>query len=369
MAQVKLSDRLVMVHPVINIWTGKVSVRKDEMKFISADETPPDKLVQMGTKAIFPTEDLRRFNNLKQRTRRYLSSVGMPFVGGWLCPADLEDQIYDQLGAIKTAFHSEVDNLLQNYHLRLNEFLADQKNEVWRDKMASAIMTPAEVKRSLEFRFQLFSVQATGEGRSGKDFETQMVSLGEQLITDTVKEASDFYTANIVKCGKMHTKSKEVLVKIKEKLAGLAFMNPNAEHLIGLIDGALPFYGAEHTSKQLVSEDAFWQIMAPIMILSDRSKLERHLSGELKVEDVHQQIAPTVFADQPGEITEASWTSIGESAISDGHVTENPFQPVEPLQVESDSNPWATATDSFEPEIAPLAAAPSKESVSPWAVV
>src|SRR5699024_10679083 len=109
--------------------------------------------------------------------------------------------------------------------------------------------------------------------------------LGDDLIDEVVQEASKFYARNLAGRDQVAVTTRLTLKNIRDKVDGLAFLNSAFDPLVKLLDQTLEGY-ERHAQGRFVVAPFFYQLLASVLIMCDRSKIEQYADGSLTLDDM-----------------------------------------------------------------------------------
>jgi len=283
-----IREKMVLVHLDISIWSGQTKLDAADLRLADGSEIPPERLAKLGQKVIFPPSKLKVFNSIKMKAKRALESRGEPFFGCYACPFDEEKIIIAELQGIMAEFKEQRQEIIADYDAIMSDFINDPENAEWADILRRSAKKLEDIKDRISFDFSTFKLQSTPE--TEEDLNRKLSGLGEKLISKAVDEASSFFKDYIGRRTDFPVKARQRLKNLRNKMSGLQFLNANAGTIVELMDEALQHF--EYSQGAKLPEDAFWNVMAPIVILSDRNKFESFLDNEITIESMHSAIVP-----------------------------------------------------------------------------
>ncbi|KZL22669.1 DUF3150 domain-containing protein [Pseudovibrio sp. Ad37] len=337
MSDVQILKNISVVSADFKIWTGQVKLRADDVQLGDGGQLPPEKIAMLGQKKIFDPSRLSCFSKLKTEANRYLASFGIPFLNGFAIPAGRENDVLRDLEQIKRNFYSEKEKLLTSYNQDVEAWILE--NPGYEDIIRKGVLSLENVKNRIEFEFNIFKVTGTENDASHRKMEAKVAGLGEDLFSEVVRDAGLFYDKNLSGKTEVHKTSKRTIIKIRDKVAGLVFLNGKLRVLLNLLDEVIAAYDRASGKKKgsNLGGENFAKVNSIISILADSDKIQAYCES--------CQVSSEQDADEEKSDPEVS-----------------PLEPAaeiqQPTQVENDialdfEKFVAEATDSQKEEVTP----------------
>ncbi|WP_256896242.1 DUF3150 domain-containing protein [Vibrio alginolyticus] len=311
MSKVKHLENLCVINADFDIWSGQTRLSASDFKLGAGGEIPPEKVAQLGSKKICDPAKLKGFHRLKTETRRFLLSYGMPFMNGYAVPVAKTDEICAKLDKIDVEVQQLKHEFVTGYNNAVDEWC--RENPEYETAIRAGALSREEVEKRIGFEYQVFMVQPTQDEQSAHRLNRKVEELGDDLIAEVVNDANDFYNKRLA--GKMHvaTATGATLKNLRDKVDGLSFLNSAFTPLVSLLDQTLAGYEKHGAGKRNIEGMFFFQIMAAVLIMCDRQRIQEYAGGSLSVDDV----AKTLTRD------ELSSLESGASDQEDGEQVNN----------------------------------------------
>lgn len=276
-------DALSVVQIDFNIWSGQTKLRPEDVKLGVGGELPSEKVAQLGSKRVIDTANLKGFHRLKQEARRMLSRYGMPFMNGYAIPVDKTSEVCARLDNVEQEFNQLKQAFVQDYNEAIDQWA--RENPEFSQAIREGALSQSDVESRIGFEYQLFRIAPIGDGENADRLSKKVNSLGDDLISEVVKTASDFYNTNLL--GKTHVNisTRRTLMGIRDKLDGLSFLNGALTPLVQLLDGIITGY-ADNAEGRHITEPFIWKVIGAVLIMSDRNRIEQYASGKVTVDAV-----------------------------------------------------------------------------------
>lgn len=278
--QIKVLDHLLVVNLDVHIWSA-------QKKLLPADlngaELPPDDLASLGSKRICNPEELHAFAMLKARAVSLLERHGVRFLGGWAVPEARKDEIAEALAACRDEFNAAKELFLQRYDQVVGEWIAGHPQ--WAGIIAGSTVEADYVRSRLDFRWQMFQVQAPASLDKNL-LQEEVDGLGSALFEDIGKAARDAWKKCFDGKSEITRKALSPLKTIYDKLMGLTFVEPQALPAAELLAAALN----QVPKRGAVNGNVLLTLQGMVSLLGNTQALREHvrkiMDGWASSEDV-----------------------------------------------------------------------------------
>lgn len=291
-------ENIIIVSPVVKIWTGQVKLQEHDIKLGDGGKLPPEEVAQLGMKKVFDPSKLAVFSALKTEARRYLEGIGMPFLNGFALPADKEQDVIRELSRIEHAFFAEKDNLLNSFNKSVEQWVAKQPE--YEAIIRAGVPAVDRVKKRIDFEFSVFKIAGAENEEAHGKMAQKVANLGDDLFSEVTKDASEFYKKYLSGKTSVNKATKRSILPLRDKVAGLVFLNEKLRTLIKLLDEVLRAYDLAPQKGRYLDGSDFARINSIIMILADREKIDAY-SKENAVAESEAPAADPVAQVLPAE--------------------------------------------------------------------
>lgn len=333
-------NELCLIYMDFDIWSGQTKLQKSDLK-VAAEDLPPETLANLGTKRICAPGQLKGFHRLKTKARRAILDWGRPFLGGFAVPVKKLDVIRESLEAIEFEFDGLKQTFLTGYYQAVQSWMDD--NPDYRDVIERAALSSQEVATRIGFDWHILEVVPVSNPTTESRLKSKVSGLGDEMIGEIVDSATEFYNSNLIGRHSVSVLTKPTLKKLRDKIDGLSFLNSNLSPLVKLLDETLDCYTRDVRKGQIYAPH-FYQVMASVLVLADRAKIESYASGKLSVDTF------SLALDEAA----ASGNEDPRAAVP------APVQQAVPLKTETDSEAEVGQAPS---NISPVEATPTEGSV------
>lgn len=288
MSKVKHLENMCVINADFDIWSGQTRLSASDLKLGVGGEIPPEKVAQLGNKKVCDPAKLKGFHRLKAETRRFLLSYGMPFMNGYAVPLAKTDEICKKLDKIDAEVRRLKEEFINGYNNAVDEWC--RENPEYENAIRSGALPREAVAKRIGFEYQVFMVSPTQDEQSVQRLNRKVEELGNDLIDEVVNEANDFYNRRLAGKTYVATATAATLKKLRDKVDGLSFLNSAFTPLVSLLDQTLAGYEKYGSGKRNIEGVFFFQIMAAVLIMCDRQRIQEYAGGSLSVDDVAKNL-------------------------------------------------------------------------------
>jgi len=221
---------IALYHPLIEIWSGTVRVKRLEDLKDASDHLPPSALVSDGRKRIVRKEPLRPLLAIRKRVDRLLRGAGFPFMGGIAVPESACALIESKLPGLEKEFQEAIDDmchdLTKEYELLEEEFPA------WSTMLQKSRLSEVDVRSRCRFDVVSHRVAApdvTASPSAAKRFNKIVDAALPMLLQDIGNTADSIYEDSVRGKGRVSSKTAAVVKRLVEKLGAFSFLDPRVD--------------------------------------------------------------------------------------------------------------------------------------------
>lgn len=263
-----------LVHLKMRCWGGEKKASRDSDIHLGADgKLPPEKLLDLGRKKIFPPKALDPLMSKRKAAERACLAEGTRFMGGFAVPDDVVEGLLAKLEDIKEMFYSELQVFLADFDRNKEAWISE--NDEFAHIIRDQVPDREAVSKSFEFSIKLYKLQPL-EG-----FEPDENEVANQILHEvglTCKQMSDrMLDRKRSISGKNLSEQLDPLIK---KLDTLSFGNGRILKVLNeffALQKAIPM--------EMIDQDhpTFGQVLTFLSMCSDSDKLERIIDGQFSV--------------------------------------------------------------------------------------
>ncbi|ADC73358.1 hypothetical protein TK90_2874 (plasmid) [Thioalkalivibrio sp. K90mix] len=212
---------------------GRKATKKDLQR--AAPDLPPDQIATMGVFRAFDPKLTNGLQAVKREAERLLSEVGVKFgrMGRVVPPEELE-RIEKEMEKLRTKFSQKEADMLAAHDAQNAEWI--NKYPDWAPVLEKKAVSQSELKRKTEFRYHVMHVMPAG---SGGDTHKAIAGLSGQLIREVVSDCREILDKSFLGRETVPQKALNGIRTIRRKIAGLAFVAPQATAVRDFLDATL----------------------------------------------------------------------------------------------------------------------------------
>ncbi len=303
MIKIQHLDLLNIIQLNFDIWSGKTSLSASDLKLGKGGEIPPEHLIRLGTKKICNPDTLNRFLRLRTQAKRLCRHYGIPFLSGFAIPVSKADEVCQRLNEISLAFQQAKLQFIHSYDADIEAWI--QENPPYENAIRMSLMSCDTAAKRINFDYRLFMIQPPEHSQeSAQRLKTDVEGLGDQLIEEIIEKANKLYTKKLAGKYQCNVRTKKVLQNLRDKLNGLYFLNSAFSPLVKMLDETLRDYDHYAEGNQIVAP-FFYQVMAVVLIMCERSKIEQYANGLITPQAVVTDIKAGLNNAKPSALIEA----------------------------------------------------------------
>ncbi|MCG8613790.1 MAG: DUF3150 domain-containing protein [Pseudomonadales bacterium] len=280
-----------LVHLKMRCWGGEKKASRDSDIKLGADgKLPPEKLLDLGRKKIFPPKALDPLMNKRKAAERACLAEGTRFMGGFAVPDEVVEGLVAKLDDIKEKFYAELQVFLADFDRNKEAWIAE--NDEFAHIIRDQVPDREAVAKTFEFSIKLYKLQPI-EG-----YEPDEEEVANQILHEvglTCKQMSDrMLDRKRAISGKHLSEQLDPLVK---KLDTLSFGNGRILTVLNefmALQKAIPM--------EMIDQDhsMFGQVLTFLSMCADSNKLERIIKGDFSVNKLIESMKRSVVASVSG---------------------------------------------------------------------
>lgn len=241
MPKINILENIVVFILDIHLWSGRKRLRAEDLAVngIEEDKLPPGTLASLGSKKIISSDALAPLAALKREAEKLCLAKGVRFLGGYAVPVGEAQELHNQLAILKRRFEKARAELLQDYDMKVQEWINDNPPE-WASVIRASVDPLSRVQQALAFDYTPIKVDATQEiSTESNPLQNQTEGLYAQLCREVRGLATTAYSASYEGKNSVTRKALRPISAIREKLSALEFLSPDISTLISAIDQTL----------------------------------------------------------------------------------------------------------------------------------
>jgi Protein of unknown function (DUF3150) len=263
-----------LVHLKIRCWSGeKKASRDNDIQLGANGKMPPQKLLDIGRKKIFPPTALDPLMSRRKSAERACLAEGTRFMGGFAIPDSAVEDVVFKLDSIKSDFYAKLAVFLADFERNKQAWITD--NTEFAHIIQDQVPDRETVEKAFEFTFMLYKMNPL-EG-----FEPDENEIANQVLHEiglTCKEISDrMLDRKRSISGKNLSEHLNPLIK---KMDTLSFGNGR------LLTVVNEFIALQKTiPMEFIDQDhpTFGHVLTFLSMCADSHKLEKLIEGSFSV--------------------------------------------------------------------------------------
>lgn len=302
-----------------SLWSGRGKLTAEDLGD-EADKLPPAALASLGSKRLFPKDEIRKLETFKRKIARIIGAYGTPFLTGRAVPVPMAEACARELDAVVADARKAVDAFMAEFDSNLRDWHAS--NAQWRHLLAAGTPEREAVRKRINFGYDAYPVGVPDGELLAERMSIAVGELGSGLLHDIAKDARDF-------CKKALTnrevaasqKTVNPIRRLLQKLKSLSFLNHRALPVLNvgtLLVDQLPKQGK-------LTESDYLLLVQLAHMLSDVSAMEAFadevIEGHETVEGIAQRICgrevSTVLVEQGLQISGGLAGDVEASSVVD----------------------------------------------------
>lgn len=274
-----------LVYLKVRCWGGEKKASRDNDIHLGVDgKMPPQKLLDLGRKKIFPPQALDPLTNKRKAAERACLAVGTRFMGGYAVPDDVVEGLLANLENIKEMFYSELQVFLADFNQNKKTWI--EENDEFAHIICDQVPDLEIVSKSFEFAIKLYKLQPL-EG-----FEPDENEVSKQILHEvgiSCKQLSErMLDWKRATSGKSLAEQLDPLIN---KLDTLSFGNGRILKVLNeffALRKAIPM--------EIIDQDhpMFGHVLTFLSVCSDSVKLERIIDGQFSVNKLIESMKRSV---------------------------------------------------------------------------
>lgn len=265
---------VIVVSLDVRIWSGRKKLRPEDLT--ASGRLPPKDLVSLGSKKILDPKALKPFAEVKRKAETRCQAVGVRFARAFAIPKVAAKPVVEEL-----------NGLAQNFKQVREAFLATYDEEIcrWKDQhpgyerlIEAELLPKAVVGSRFAFGYEVFAINAVhGDDELAVLMEqggagNLTLGLAGALYQEVASESREFVRQSLVGRHEVTQKFMRPVRAIREKLAGLSFLDPGIVPLVASIDEVL----AAVPRKGKISGPSLAALRGVVTLLTEPATMREH---------------------------------------------------------------------------------------------
>ena len=265
---------VVVISLDVRIWSGRKKLRPEDLT--ASGRLPPKDLVSLGSKKLCDPRALKPFAEVKRKAEARCGAIGVRFARAFAIPKVAAKSVLSELNGLAEQFKTVRAAFLATYDEELARWKAQHPG--YEQLIETELLPQARVAAKFGFGYAVFAINAV-------DGDTELATLLEQggagnlatglagaLYQEVASESREFVRQSLTGRHAVTQKFLRPVRAIREKLAGLAFLDPSIAPLVGSIDEVL----AVVPKKGRIDGASLSALRGVVTLLTDPARMREH---------------------------------------------------------------------------------------------
>ena len=270
----KALNDVIVVSLDIRIWSGRKKLRPEDLT--ASGRLPPTDLVTLGSKRLCSPDALHPFLQVKRRAEARCQAIGVRFARAFAVPRAAAKPLLCELNGLAEQFRQARSGFLETYDAELARWKSQHPG--YERLIAAELLPKAVVASRLTFGYEVFAINAP-------DGEGELASLREQggagdltqglvgaLYQEVAGESCAFIRHSLTGRDEVTQKFLRPVRALRDKLAGLAFLDVGIAPLVDSIDAVL----AAVPQKGKIDGASLAALRGFVTLLTDPARMREH---------------------------------------------------------------------------------------------
>jgi hypothetical protein len=269
----KALNDVIVISLDIRIWSGRKKLRPEDLT--ASGRLPPTDLVTLGSKRLCSPGALHPFLQLKRRAEARCQAIGVRFARAFAVPKTAAKPLLCELNGLAEQFRQARAAFLDTYDAELARWKAQHPG--YERLIAAELLPKVAVASRLTFGYEVFAINAPdGEGelaslreQGGRDLTQGLVGA---LYQEVAGESCAFIRHSLTGRDEVTQKFLRPVRALRDKLAGLAFLDVGIAPLVGSIDAVL----AAVPQKGKIDGASLSALRGVVTLLTDPARMREY---------------------------------------------------------------------------------------------
>jgi len=270
----KALNDVMVVSLDVRIWSGRKKLRPEDLT--ASGRLPPADLVSLGSKRLCSPDALQPFFQIKRRAEARCQAIGVRFARAFAIPRAAAKPLLAQLNDLALQFRQARSAFLAAYDAERARWQGQHPG--YERLIAAELLPQAVVAARLAFGYEVFAINAV-------DGDGELAALLEQggagnlagglvgtLYQEVASESCAFMRHSLTGRDEVTQKFLRPVRAIRQKLAGLAFLDAGIAPLVESIDEVL----ATVPPKGPIDGRSLAALRGVVTLLTDPARMREH---------------------------------------------------------------------------------------------
>lgn len=273
-----------------SIWSGARRLKPEDLVLGKGGQLPSDEVVSLGSKKLCKREVLKPFHRLRDQACRLCAREGVRFLGGYAVPDHYVSGLSLKLDQVQQDFNQEKQTFLTSYDQHIQEWVNAHPD--FAEAIRNAVPDVQHVGQRFQFGYTTYKVVTSPQP---ENLNQQVNQLGKTLREEISRDAQALFEQTFRGKEKVTRKALNPILRLRDKLHGLAFVDPGISPIVQRLDAGL----AQLPNSGALEGEVLTQLMERVLLLCSVEQMERCAEGLTALEPVMVQNHESTQLQQP----------------------------------------------------------------------
>ena len=299
----QILDKMSVIALDCSIWSGARRLKPEDLVLGKGGQLPSDEVVSLGSKKLCKREVLKPFHRLRDQACRLCAREGVRFLGGYAVPDHSISGLSLKLDQVQQDFNQEKQTFLTRYDQHIQEWVNAHPD--FAEAIRNAVPDVQHVGQRFQFGYTTYKVVASPQP---ENLNQQVSQLGSALREEISRDAQTLFEQTFRGKEKVTRKALNPILRLRDKLHGLAFVDPGIAPVVQRLDAGL----AQLPNSGALEGEVLTQLMERVLLLCSVEQMERCAEG-LTAIDTSSKGSPV--KTQVAQLSEVNDTELQEEPV------------------------------------------------------
>ena len=291
----RILDKMSVIALDCSIWSGARRLKPEDLVLGNGGQLPSDEVVSLGSKKLCNREVLKPFHRLRDQAGRLCAREGVRFLGGYAVPDHSVSGLSLKLGEVQQDFIQEKHRFLSDYDQHIQEWVNAHPD--FASAIRNAVPDVQCVSQRFHFGYTTYKVVASPKP---DNLNQQVGQLGNSLREEISRDAQTLFEQTFKGKQKVTRKVLKPILRLRDKLNGLAFVDPDIAPVVQRLDAGL----AQLPNNGALEGEVLTQLMERVLLLCSVEQMARCAEGLAALDDPEK--GQPVTMQEPHEVDQLS---------------------------------------------------------------
>ncbi|MCW7552851.1 DUF3150 domain-containing protein [Endozoicomonas gorgoniicola] len=266
----QILDQMSVIALDCSIWSGARRLKPEDLVLGKGGQLPSDEVVSLGSKKLCKREVLKPFHRLRDQACRLCAREGVRFLGGYAVPDHSISGLSLKLDQVQQDFNQEKQTFLTRYDQHIQEWVNAHPD--FAEAIRNAVPDVQHVGQRFQFGYTTYKVVASPQP---DNLNQQVNQLGSALREEISRDAQTLFEQTFRGKEKVTRKALNPILRLRDKLHGLAFVDPGIAPIVQRLDAGL----AQLPNSGALEGEVLTQLMERVLLLCSVEQMERCAEG------------------------------------------------------------------------------------------